>query len=201
MSRYWERQPGETPKAYLAFQAYRDMGLGNRSVRRCAKQLGYTAHTAIARWMFKHDWVERVQAYDDFLDMERRSAVEDNERRRAIEIAERNRVVDEGYTEVRELMLQKALAIWKWPLERVEHVETYEDGRPKITILRPARWSFNTGVNIAERLDPSPERTFEMTVDLSKATDEQLERIANGEDPTRVLGGDAVRETRFDNDV
>src|SRR4051812_29284822 len=117
MSRFWERQPGETQKAYRAFQIYRDMGQGNRSVRRLAKQLGHGAHTTCGLWQSKFDWVARCDTYDNWLEMERRSAVQDNERKRAVELAERNRRVDDGFVEVRELMLKKALAIWKWPLE------------------------------------------------------------------------------------
>lgn len=200
MSRFWERQPGESQKAYRAFQAYRDMGQGNRSVRKISEQLSYSDHTTCGRWMSKFEWVARCDAYDNWLEMERRSAVEDNERARAVQLAERNRRVDDGFVEVRELMLKKALSIWKWPLERQEITERYEDGRPKTIIVRPARWSFNTGVNLAQALDPNPEKMLEMTFDLSKATDEQLERIANGEDPARVLGNDALTEVRLDDD-
>lgn len=195
-SRYWERQPRESATTYEDFCTYRDMG-GSRTLPKVAEIRGKSL-AAVAQSSQRHNWVERVQAYDDFLDMERRIAVEENERRRAIDLSERNRKIDQQYIEVRELMMKKALAIWNWPLSTREHTEYYEDGREKKIVIRPARWSFNTGVNLAERLDPTPESSLSMTVDLTQATDEQLERIANGEDPMQVLGNDAITQVRDD---
>lgn len=66
----WERQEGETDKAYEAFALYRDMG-ASRSVRDVAQKLGKSA-TLISRWSSANNWVERVSAWDDQEDERRR---------------------------------------------------------------------------------------------------------------------------------
>lgn len=58
----WERQEGETPKAYEAFTVYRDMGI-QRSVRKVARELS-KSETLMARWSGAYDWVDRVAAWD-----------------------------------------------------------------------------------------------------------------------------------------
>jgi hypothetical protein len=59
---HWNRQPGETKKAYEAFRAYRDLG-GARSIREVAHKLGKSA-TLISRWSAENEWVRRVEAWD-----------------------------------------------------------------------------------------------------------------------------------------
>lgn len=58
----WEQQPGESAKAFEAFNAYLDMG-ADRSIRGVAQQLGKSS-TLMARWSSTHGWVERVAAYE-----------------------------------------------------------------------------------------------------------------------------------------
>lgn len=61
-SELWERQPGESSKAFDAFAAYRDMPKP-RSIRRVAQALGKSA-TLISRWSSEKEWVKRVDAWD-----------------------------------------------------------------------------------------------------------------------------------------
>lgn len=58
----WDRQPGETSKAYEAFVTYRDFGSG-RSTRRVAEALS-KSEALIKRWSGKYDWVSRAAAWD-----------------------------------------------------------------------------------------------------------------------------------------
>lgn len=58
----WDRQPGESTKAYEAFAIYRDLGPA-RSVRRVSQQLG-KSRTLIGRWCTDYDWVKRCEAWD-----------------------------------------------------------------------------------------------------------------------------------------
>lgn len=58
----WERQEGETSKAWEAFCIYRDMGV-DRSLRKVAQNLNKSV-TQIAEWSSKYDWVKRVTAWD-----------------------------------------------------------------------------------------------------------------------------------------
>lgn len=58
----WDRQPGETSKAYHAFVTYRDLG-GERSLEKAAKELGKTTGT-IDRWASQWKWSSRTAAWD-----------------------------------------------------------------------------------------------------------------------------------------
>ena len=57
----WERQDGESAKAYQAFCKYLDMG-EKRSIRAVAQQLGKSA-TLMARWSSTWPWRARVADY------------------------------------------------------------------------------------------------------------------------------------------
>ncbi|MDR1439920.1 MAG: hypothetical protein LBJ10_07910 [Clostridiales bacterium] len=63
----WERQPGEGAKAFAAFAAYRDMGAGDRSIRKVAQNLAKSA-TAIKEWSARWEWQNRCAAWDAELD-------------------------------------------------------------------------------------------------------------------------------------
>ena len=58
----WERQPGETARAFEAFCVYRDMG-ASRSHRKTGQKLGKNC-TTIGEWSSKYEWVKRVAAWD-----------------------------------------------------------------------------------------------------------------------------------------
>lgn len=72
----WERQKGESDKAYEAFVTYRDMGT-DRSIRAVAQKLA-KSRTQIGKWSSGWEWTERVRAYDNELEKEARAqAVKD----------------------------------------------------------------------------------------------------------------------------
>lgn len=58
----WERQPGESLKAYEAFAIYRDMGK-ERTIPKVAEQLSKSV-SLMNRWSQANHWVERVTAWD-----------------------------------------------------------------------------------------------------------------------------------------
>lgn len=64
----WERQKGESEKAFEAFAAYRDMG-EKRTFAAVAEKLG-KSDTLIRRWKERWEWQERVRAYDNNLEKE-----------------------------------------------------------------------------------------------------------------------------------
>jgi antitoxin component of MazEF toxin-antitoxin module len=66
----WDRQRGESRKAYAAFCAYRDFGVARSQVK-VAKQLG-KSETLVARWSAKWQWVARADGFDRYQDEELR---------------------------------------------------------------------------------------------------------------------------------
>jgi hypothetical protein len=68
----WERmaEAGESEAAYQAFTLYRDQTPGRRSItavaRECAKN-----RSLIARWSARYEWLQRVAAYDAWIDAQR----------------------------------------------------------------------------------------------------------------------------------
>lgn len=60
----WEQQPEESPEAWLAFRAYRDMPPNERQIRRA----GTAPATTLSRWYRDHNWRQRVLAFDAVFD-------------------------------------------------------------------------------------------------------------------------------------
>src|SRR5690349_9354557 len=85
----WERQWGESSRAYAAFCIYRDLGR-KRSLDKafqsyCAEQqkpltADGRAPGQWALWSAKNSWPARAAAYDDHLDRENREARESRSR-------------------------------------------------------------------------------------------------------------------------
>jgi hypothetical protein len=84
----WERQAGESARAFGAFCAYRDLG-PRRSLRSAAAQYYGRSTAAVVRqcntWSSAFRWVERADAWDQHLDAQARQAQETARR----EMAER----------------------------------------------------------------------------------------------------------------
>ena len=66
----WDKQKGETSKAFEAFSRYRDLG-ATRSMQSVAQmyaeETGRKATTVLAglkRWSSKYDWVQRAEDWD-----------------------------------------------------------------------------------------------------------------------------------------
>jgi len=58
----WERQPGESSKAFEAFECYRGLG-ASRSLLKVSQQL-VKSTTLLSRWSVRHCWVERCRLWD-----------------------------------------------------------------------------------------------------------------------------------------
>jgi hypothetical protein len=61
----WTRLPDETPKAYEAFECYRDMG-PSRSIQKVGERLAKHPK-ALARLSKKYDWVRRANLFDAYV--------------------------------------------------------------------------------------------------------------------------------------
>lgn len=67
----WERQEGESDKAYEGFATYRDLGPG-RSLAQAAQILHKTKQGTLQPWSVQWGWVERSSAWDDEADRNQR---------------------------------------------------------------------------------------------------------------------------------
>lgn len=68
----WDRIPGETPREYQKFCAYRDMNtaekpIRTRSMAKLAKEISFS-QDHLRKLSAKNDWVKRCAAYDAYLD-------------------------------------------------------------------------------------------------------------------------------------
>ena len=146
--RVWERVEGESPRAYSAFQCYRDLGpersLATASELYYGRQSGGKAAGQISKWSRQFEWVDRARAYDDFLDMVRQDAVEKRTRNRAAELAERQERLRERCLEIGEKAADKAAQMIEWPLAEQTLVRPGPDGEMATYLLVPARWNKNT---------------------------------------------------------
>lgn len=143
MSEVWERQPGETSKAYAAFCIYRDLG-PERSLDKALATADKkpTNRRHWARWMEKYRWVERVRAYDDYLDRKKReekekAIIEMAERHARLAVAFQQKVVERLRELDPEQLSPGDLAKWldvATKLERLSRGEPTEIGKQEVTL-------------------------------------------------------------------
>lgn len=67
---FFERQPGESARAFSAFCAYRDLHPIERSVETVAADL----NVEVAPWAREHAWASRARSWDDYKDKKGRAA-------------------------------------------------------------------------------------------------------------------------------
>jgi hypothetical protein len=60
----WDQQPGESSKAFAAFNAYKNLDPSERSISRVCSDLGKSRST-IGGWSGKWNWVERAEEWDE----------------------------------------------------------------------------------------------------------------------------------------
>lgn len=89
MTSPWERQKGESAKAFEAFRVYLDMG-GTRSVSRVAQELTKSG-SLLRRWSVRWSWQDRLAAWDS--ELSRRALDAESEARR--EMAQRHARFDQ----------------------------------------------------------------------------------------------------------
>jgi hypothetical protein len=68
MQEPWDQQPKESSRAFAAFVVYRDMG-HKRSCNAVAQQLKLN-HSTVLEFSKRHNWQERVRAWDTQVDKE-----------------------------------------------------------------------------------------------------------------------------------
>ena len=73
-SQPWERQQGESEKAFEAFAIYRDLG-ADRSLQKVTQELN-KSRTIIARWSRTYHWRDRAREYDNDLERQAKKKAE-----------------------------------------------------------------------------------------------------------------------------
>ena len=164
----WERQPGETDKAYAAFRLYRDQHPSNRTMEAAREALGKASGylRVLEEWSSRYAWVERVKAYDAWVDTIRRDERErgfrDEERlrfQRRRELVEREqRIADRALSRV-----EQALA---GPMFR-KTIKDTENG--SITIIEPTNWSFKDLASVFVLADRRARLALDMFGDPARA--------------------------------
>ncbi len=143
----WERQEGESERAYQGFCVYRDLGPA-RSLAKVGQMLGKST-ALMERWSVAHSWVDRVAALAARDEMLRREAVEEHLRAQADDHAAREVRIAEKLLEVREVAAEQALFIARWPLSEQRIVKEDEDGNATTVVVMPARWTKATAAQLA----------------------------------------------------
>ena len=116
-NKIYERQKGETAKAYAALNCYLEMG-SERSHSKVATALGKHV-SQIHQWSVRWKWADRAKAYDRMLDRRRsreltKAAIAEAQRR-----AEREEKIQARADELRMRMLDKTEQILAFPLAKI----------------------------------------------------------------------------------
>lgn len=127
----WDRQPGESARAFAAFCVYRDDGAG-RSLRATVDKTG-TKLTQIGAWSRRHGWVSRVEAYDAHMARLEQAAREQALEAEARKWAERRLQQREREWETAAALHERAVQMLAHPMTRTKS----EDGK---SVIVPAGW-------------------------------------------------------------
>ena len=105
----WDKQKGETAKAFESFAAYRDLGPMLRTHNKVHEITGAHIRT-IQEWSGKHKWVERVEAWDAY-----------NDKKRQVENLEKvNAMNDEQFSLGKALLVKAAKALTRIPDDEIK---------------------------------------------------------------------------------
>jgi len=168
----WRRQPKESAQNYRAFCLYREMGPDERTHLKVAKAVG-KGGPFIGVLSRRQMWVVRVGAWDDHLEQKKREV--------EIEVVQR----------MTERHINLAMGMQAIGGRRIQAIiKDLDEGRDPKVSPSDARKLIETGIRL-ERLNRGQPETVTETrqINMDELSDEQLERIANGEDPMQVLRG------------
>lgn len=141
----WDRQDGETDKAFAAFCIYRDMG-SERSYKdvriKFGKQPNY--ERMLQRWGSQHRWVERATAYDAYLDEQKREALQEVQRKAQVEIV--NNALSDYF------LMRQAIDKRLADLEAVDWKATLQDLRELQDLMRKNDDMGRRAANLADKI-------------------------------------------------
>ena len=121
----WERQEGESDKAFEAFCVYRDSTPSDRSLTKTSQKMSKSRPT-LCDWSRKYGWVSRVRAWDDKCDAELREA----ELKKRREMGERHAKQSASFQRI---LMEPALAL----AETLKADGAIKDFRKKLQKMTP----------------------------------------------------------------
>jgi len=161
MAEIWERQKNESSKAYAAFCVYRDLG-PERSLEKVRQNLDKPrTRKWLGEWSVKYNWVERAQAYDDYIERKKREEKENA----ILEMAERHAKLAMAFQQRVAQRLQQIdpaelspsdMAKWldiATKLERLSRGEPTEIGKQEVQGQVTQRYEYD----ITQRIVSDPE--------------------------------------------
>ena len=174
----WDQQPGESSRAFEAFQSYRDMG-AKRSHASAFKLLKGKDNSRgrFDVWSVKNDWVNRVNAYDRWIDQQYTNGMalevkEMGARHARTAVSILNKVIDRLLTIRPEDLSPDQLIRW---FEIGSRIERQARGEPSEIV----RTENNTNIHAR--------------IDLSKLSDDEFDQvhtiIVRAVDTRRSLAG------------
>ena len=140
----YARKPGESARAFEAYQTYRDMGAARSLAgvgQKCNKGV-----SILGRWSSRWSWVERAAAYDADLAAKEKAAKQYALEKESQKWAEREIAMRETYRQLSLQVVDKIKSILQFPLTQVERkqTQTSEDGKTIInnyTIIKPINFT------------------------------------------------------------
>lgn len=151
--RAWDRRPDETAAAFAAFGAYKDLGVGRRSVRlaweaRTGRSRGVLAPTRWRAWSKQHQWPERARCWDEWLanlyEAEARRRIEQDAAAHAAQLqAQRENELRTG-----QRLMAKATEMLSFPISS-RTVKAEDDGRT-VVIISPLKWTLGDAARMAD---------------------------------------------------
>lgn len=191
----WERQPWDSKASYEAFLVYLEMGSVPEAYRKktgksTAKQAPGSWNNWAAAKNYNGEpipgaltWAQRVEAWENHLHLLELQKWQ----RRRLEHKEAGWTLSKKLRDRVERMLM-------FPIS--EQVTT-QGPQGTTTIIKPLKWSANDIARLTETADKLARLTLgeptdtsrgaNINIDVSNLTQEQLQRIATGEDPVQVL--------------
>jgi hypothetical protein len=164
----WKRLPTDTDKSFEAFALYRDMG-ANRSLKTLSQKLAKSL-PFLKEWSSKHDWVNRVAAFDASLDEKN---LDKNAERQ-------ERIKDNAYSDY--LLTRKAIEKYKADYEAVNFkgVPAYEMSNLLELMRRAddyARRAVGLPDKITESKNTNDNRHSGSVTLLSELSDDELDKL------------------------
>jgi hypothetical protein len=167
----WVRRPAESSEAYSAFLAYRDAG-PDRSLDSVSRALDKSC-TILGRWSARHSWISRCVAWSNHIQAERDKVAIASARKWE---RRRQQSLEQNY-EVAQKLRDKLKIMLRWPLARKK---VSKDGLT--TIYEPAKWTFQTAVQIATTVAQLEAATFmAVGADPDALTDAQARALVADE--------------------